>query len=86
MDITSESSFPLPYCADIATYNAATINGSYCLNFYLGVTTTYEGHGVPGSYYLNRDNSAEQSKLICPTECWKTQHSMSGWHRTVHIS
>ena len=29
--------------------------------------------------------SAQLSKLIRPTECRKTQHSMSRWHRTVHI-
>ena len=29
--------------------------------------------------------SAQLSKLICPTECRKTQHSMSRWHRAVHI-
>ena len=29
--------------------------------------------------------SAKLSKLIRPTECRKTQHSMSRWHRTVHI-
>ena len=29
--------------------------------------------------------SAQLSKLICLTECRKTQHSMSRWHRTVHI-
>ena len=41
MDITSESSVPVPYCADIATHNAATINGSYYLNLgSSGVTAT----------------------------------------------
>ena len=29
--------------------------------------------------------SAQLSKLIRPTECRKTQHSISRWHRTVHI-
>ena len=29
--------------------------------------------------------SAQLSKLIRPIECRKTQHSMSRWHRTVHI-
>ena len=29
--------------------------------------------------------SAQLSKLMRPTECRKTQHSMSRWHRTVHI-
>ena len=29
--------------------------------------------------------SAQLSKLICPTEWRKTQHSKSRWHRTVHI-
>ena len=29
--------------------------------------------------------SAQLSKLIRPTECRKTQHSKSLWHRTVHI-
>ena len=29
--------------------------------------------------------SAQLSKLIRPTECRKTQHSMSRWHSTVHI-
>ena len=28
---------------------------------------------------------AQLSKLIRPTECRKTQRSMSWWHRTVHI-
>ena len=37
MDITSESSVPLPYCADITTHNAATINGSNCLNFWVAL-------------------------------------------------
>ena len=29
--------------------------------------------------------SAQLSKLIRPTECRKTQYSMSRWHRIVHI-
>ena len=29
--------------------------------------------------------SAQLSKLLRPTECRKTQHSTSQWHRTVHI-
>ena len=29
--------------------------------------------------------SAQLSKLIRPTECRKTQQSISRWHRTVHI-
>ena len=29
--------------------------------------------------------SAQLSKLIRPTECRKTLHSMGRWHRTVHI-
>ena len=36
-------------------------------------------------YYLNWDNSVPTVKLLRPTECRKTQHSMSWWHRTVHI-
>ena len=40
MDITSESSVPVPYCADIATHNAATINGSYsCIYALFGEIT-----------------------------------------------